>query len=1461
MTLILRQNVVCQPTAAPVQLDRRRRRLSSIAKRHAPKGRPYIVSLHRKGDLLKPEDHTVRLRKTWSHTLVGPNDIVVITQLPLGGGGGGDAKQIGAAVAMIALVLVAAVVAGPIAGTLGLTAGTLGYTAATAAIQAGIVMGGGYLVSLATQAKANNPDDRPVYGVAGGTNVARPGDRIPVGYGHFWSKPDLAQPDYTVYDGEDQVLYKRMTLGLGKYQVHKIQIGTATLWNEDDGVVSPFSSAPGGGGSGQIGSDSSFARPGSGGGSEVEIVAPGAACTLVPDSVYSSPSVGGTELPRPADIPAFQGPFVLTPVGKETDTIQLDFSFPEGVYHQAQTHAGIDAHTAHVLFEYAPCDADDNPTGAYTTLYEYNQSLKTTRAQRFTRIITVTKGRYLVRGKNLIDQFEDNSNHDTCTWDGLRAHFTGSVVHDNATDIAIKVRSGKNLGVTAFGEVYVEATRILPVWNGSAWVDTATRKAVYAYKDILQSEYGGNLPDNEVDLEGIKARASSLTSFDTFDGIIRGPVSVWDACCTVLGTIRGEPARIGNTWSINRDEARDVKKHVFTRRQIRRGSTSASWKIARDDGAADVVVEYSPDCDPRRRNEVRTTYGTESLTPRRVQLQGVSDWDHAKHLSIWLAAVAYYRRKRRKIAVEYQGRIVRRGDPVFIDAWWMSSHKAAGILERTGFDVSLDTDAVFADNLVLNGNFANGGTGWIADVSASGSAVAYTNDGLGGTKCAKLIHSSGSATITNATFIPVNAETDYQVSVYTKGNAAATGLTVLVNWFNSSNGLISTVGIYSNAAVTTGFKRSSHLLTSPAGAASCKFTIGLAPSASVTTLYIDSVDLHLASEADTYALFRDRKGREWGPVLVTAGDAPNRIVLDETDVAAAEAAADLTLDVMLAHSDEDMTSVLIGPYPDDPYLINSVQPQGKSNIAIEALYDAPEVYTALGDALPAEPTVPSRGDEVEPDIATLAWVKALCQQKGVGLAMDWAISGARGAASYVVQLSYDDGETWEPVSGDLSTSGTYPIRHVDGATLKIGAYAISRSGNVGPAVYATFSTYLVDITGDNSRVSISATVDALRQRVTADIQAMQDRIDRIRDDLAQSIGEHGAVSEQQSRNVSSVMGPLSASVTEFILTYASDQGALANYKLTVQAQFDNVDADIGDVSDAVASVVSDFNAFAGPGGTFASYQTTVTASFDDMQAAVDINVDAIADINGNLAAKYSLVVDSDGFVSSMELIAGGGSSAVRFLTGAFQIAISGDSGSAIDVFTAGLVGGSPAIVIDAPLFADEVFIKRMVDDDQISYEKLETGAASASGRNTHAQIGIDTVLTANTWTNLFGATINTKTGNVEIRYATRRLYLTRTSTTPNIFTNGFSFRIKVDGTVATMDGSADAEFKYVANQISSGNYLLDFPIALPIVTKTGLSVGSHTVSVEVKIDSTFTGGTGSLLGPGVLKVEELRKPA
>ena len=900
MALLIRQNVVGHPVDAPQTLDPRRKRLSTIVARHADRSRPFIVSIARPGQAIMPADDTVVLRGEWRRTLVPRGATVVITYVPMGGGGGGGSrggqgKAIGGALAMIALAVVAPYAIGALGGVFG-SIGALTTVGKIAA--AGIVMGGGYLISKATQAKANKQTDNsePLYGVSGGGNLPQPGGRIPVGYGRFWSQPDLSQPDYIINDGEDQVLYKRLTLGLGEYDVEEIRVGDAVLWTVAGGISSTFA------------------------GAEIQIINPGGTSSLVPGSVLSSSSVAGAEVARTSGNPAISGPYPVTPTGVTTKRIQIDWSLPYGCYMGWKKDGRQLPIAYEVKFEYAPIDGNDNPTGAWQLLRHATAVLNTTRAQRFTAFNDVPEGRYAVRAyntqpENFFDAYGENRLYNDVTWDGLRSVNQETITRPHVTEIAIRIRSGKTLAATTFSDIWVRATRRLPVWTGSAWVTQPTRKSVWAWADIMRSSYGGNLLDGQIDVNRALHYAGTLTALDTFDGIIRGPVSVHEAASTVLGVIRADPVRIGNTWSIGRDEPRAVAKHLFTRRQIVRDSSQAHFQVSRDDGQADVIVEYYQDGDPRRRREVRATFGAASLTPRRYAATGVSTYEHAHHLATWMAAAAYYRRERRTITVEHEGRLVSRGDPARVDVWYMADAVAAGVMAQDGYAITLDTD-----------------------VAAAGK----------------------------------------------------------------------------------------------------------------------------------YAIFRSHRNREWGPVSVSQGANAHTIVLHAADVAAAEASSGTSLAHICDDKGGDMPSVLIGPLTElqDAYIIDSATPQGRDRVTIEAVRDSDAVWTAIGQPVPPEPNIPSRGDMDAPSVPIIPWLRAAPIQKTNSLDMEWAVGVARGAVRYVVSMSYDDGATWETVSDGPATSGTYTLRYVDGMAAKIAAFAVSEAGVQGPTIYATFDTYMpiIDVT-------------------------------------------------------------------------------------------------------------------------------------------------------------------------------------------------------------------------------------------------------------------------------------------------------------------------------------------------------------------------------------------------------------
>lgn len=681
MTLVLFQRADGKPAGEPISLGRGRRRLSTVARRFGDPTRPHIVTVHRRqgtrtAEPLAVTDMSVRLRKQWRHTSLGPRDTVIITYCPRGGGGasaGGQSRagkgaSIGLLVATVALAAIGQFWA--IGAIAGLGVSTAVASTIWAAGSAALLAGGAYLLSRATQAKANKTEDnRPVYGVAGGGNLPRSGDRIPVLYGRCWNSPDLSQPDYFVYDGDDQILYKRLTIGCGKYSVKSLRVAGVTMWTADGGITPPFA------------------------GSSIEVIAPGATTSLVPGQVVSVPAVGSNELPRASDFPSYSGPYDFGSGAPLQQRIQLDFSLPQGCY--AVTDGGKlqgkqQASGWGVLFEYAPCDEDGTPTGAFSTLYQETGTVLSTRAMRFSRFVDIAAGRWTVRARNIgPDSFEHPSGFNinvtnAVVWEGLRAHIPQTAVRPGITELAMVIRSGKSLGVTSFGDVEVETQRILPVWFGTTtgWVDQETSKSVWAAADILRDElHGAGMPDSAIDLARLQFYSETLDEFDQFNGVIRGPVSVYEALTTVLGTMRASPLRLGTTWTIVRDEPRAVRKVVISRRQILKDTTGQTFNLDLSDGSADVIVEWYAGGDPKRLRSQRITFGAQTNVPRRMQATGATSAEHAIHLATWAAATAYFRRERRSLSLDLAGRLVLPNDLAMIDAWYFDAGPVAGIID------------------------------------------------------------------------------------------------------------------------------------------------------------------------------------------------------------------------------------------------------------------------------------------------------------------------------------------------------------------------------------------------------------------------------------------------------------------------------------------------------------------------------------------------------------------------------------------------------------------------------------------------------------------------------------------------------------------------------------------------------------------------------------------------------------
>ncbi|CAO4134748.1 host specificity factor TipJ family phage tail protein [Methylorubrum extorquens] len=665
MTLVVTANIAGQTRGEPVRLpDRRRRRLSTIVARHKPPaGHRFIVSVHRKGEtFLRPTDGSVRLRARWSRTLVGPDDVVLVTEVPLGRG----VASIGLAIASIALIAVAPYAAPALATALGGISAT--------AVQAGLVIGGvalGYAAQASAAAKKKT--ERSLFSVTGGGNVPKPGARKPLLYGRCWSTPPLSQKDFITYDGDTMVLTKRMTLGIGRFQIHAVHVGEAVFWLERGGIQAPFNST-----------DGTF-------GTQVEFLY-GQPSAIAPGDVISSPSVGGQEMPRPGGNPEWTPWFRLTPQGVTADAAQMSWTYP-AIYRvssqgrQAPTVAGV---------EYQGQEIDPNtgePVGPIFDLWTSSEgatALTTTPLRRSAYFRLPKNGAFRARARNMYPEAVGFEQKNAASWDEMAAIKDDVRIRPNTTEIVMRVQAGKGLTVTAFSEIWVDATRIVPVWNGSAWVEQAERKAVWAFADLVRSQHGLALP-NGFDADKAIYYHHLLDANDTFDGALPEVSSFWEAASEVLLPLRCDPVKVGPVHSFVRDESRAEPRHVLSRRQIVRDSAGATFKTKVEGG--DVIVEFDRDGDPRRPDEVRFSYGPATRTPKRYRVNGIRDGLHALKHATWLAAVAVFRGAERRITTEWDGRLVFPGDHVLSDLWFFKGKQTFGVASASGNVLALDVTA------------------------------------------------------------------------------------------------------------------------------------------------------------------------------------------------------------------------------------------------------------------------------------------------------------------------------------------------------------------------------------------------------------------------------------------------------------------------------------------------------------------------------------------------------------------------------------------------------------------------------------------------------------------------------------------------------------------------------------------------------------------------------------------------
>lgn len=442
------------------------------------------------------------------------------------------------------------------------------------------------------------PDADPVFTLKGQTNSNKRGQEIPSHYGEVRNWPDLAAAPYNQYEGNDQYQYLLLCLGHGEYDIEDIQI--------DNTPISSFQ------------------------GITYEVYEPSETPTLFPSSVRTSSEVSGITLYAPNDpeYSGVSGPFVVNDAGTNATRIEVDYSFPRGLY-STNNKGDLVALSVELTFEYRVIDGSGDPIGSWTPFHNQTHTLATTTPQRFTAGVDLPSGRYEVRGFRDSNYVNSIRNNDELVWESARASIAYALDFGDVTLMAIKALATNNLNDQSRGRFNLRQKRKLKTWNKNTqlWeAATFTANPVWAFLDIMKASYGGRMSDEFLDLDYLADLAATFDSEGReFNWTFDQKINVWDAASLALSTARATPMVNGSKVTAIADREKTIPNAVFTPDNMIEGSFqwSASLHVV---GSYDgLEIEYL-DNESWKPETIECLVGSDAGTnPKKIKLNGITD--------------------------------------------------------------------------------------------------------------------------------------------------------------------------------------------------------------------------------------------------------------------------------------------------------------------------------------------------------------------------------------------------------------------------------------------------------------------------------------------------------------------------------------------------------------------------------------------------------------------------------------------------------------------------------------------------------------------------------------------------------------------------------------------------------------------------------------------------------------------
>lgn len=260
----------------------------------------------------------------------------------------------------------------------------------------------------------------------------------------------------------------------------------------------------------------------------------------------------------------------------DTDEIAIDLAALQGLYGVSYKGKTTIAEVTYRI-EYRA----HGSTGSWTVVDAgWVISSKKRETLRVGRRWTVTKGQYDVRVTRIATYVAtQNAGSIQMTWTALRSiHHHRAFIVPNTVCMALRIKATDQLN-SVIQTLSVEAQAIIPVWNGSAWVDTATNNAAWAAVDVWTGIANPRpRPKTDIDLDAFAAWAAWLDEIGfEFNQVIDSQSSVFEEAQQIYAAGLASWGMVDGKISVVRDVPDNLPRALITPRNI--VANSLNWSI------------------------------------------------------------------------------------------------------------------------------------------------------------------------------------------------------------------------------------------------------------------------------------------------------------------------------------------------------------------------------------------------------------------------------------------------------------------------------------------------------------------------------------------------------------------------------------------------------------------------------------------------------------------------------------------------------------------------------------------------------------------------------------------------------------------------------------------------------------------------------------------------------------------